>query len=191
MGYPFDELAKALAVQTSRRGALKQVALSILAGAGFTVASRREVRVAEAAASPMMAAPTIPSRAILFNQICFNQTIVFNQSCPEETTATNDENKPDSAPPLTSQQRHQKERTNTSSKEDERLEGNVIGVNLDGQTPTITVANADGNVVVELRGDAVALAQYIRVGDYVVVVGEKQHELSFWATDLSVTDKKK
>ena len=54
-----------------------------------------------------------------------------------------------------------------------------------GSPPTITIANRDGNVVVVLSGDALAAARYIKVGDYVTAEGEKQHELLFWASDLS------
>ena len=205
MGYQFDELAKALAVETSRRGALRTVLLSLLGGVGLALTDRRAPHVAQAAGVPDAApaeavrirpradaaAPPLNVRfnqILCFNQVNFNGTIFFNQSCPDDPPG--DENKPDSGKSLTPEQRHQRQRTNKSSPEDERLEGNVVAVNPDGQPPTITVANIDGNVIVVLFGDAAKLRQYIRVGDYVELIGQKIHELLFEALDLYIASKK-
>lgn len=162
MGYQFDELAKALAVETSRRRALQRIVLALLGGFGLALVDRRSTDVVQAAVALKPIAPLTPRQRPIFNQICFNQ-VIFNQTCPEEETPSNGgENKPDSTKPLTSTERFQHQRTNTSSQEDERIEGNVVGVNPDGRPPTITIANVDGNVVVERRGDALALANSVR-----------------------------
>ena len=120
---------------------------------------------------------------------CINQTSIFviNQTLEdcEEFTPTGSEDEKDEKPKPTSQEQRQNERTNKGSKDDERVEGNVIALDLGSQPPTMTIANRDGNVVVVLSGDALKAAQYIKVGNYVTATGEKQHELLFWADDLS------
>ena len=64
-------------------------------------------------------------------------------------------------------------------------EGNVTEVHLDASPPYVVLANRDGPVVVRLfRGSQCPV---IRVGDYIEVDGEKQHEQLFDAEQVTVT----
>ena len=190
----FDELAKAVARGTSRRKALKTFVVSVFGG--LAVSALAKDAPTATAATPS-ALPGVRPMVPRINQYdpCINQTFDINQ-----TSIFNNINQTinqvdcevyfpfgeeDEKPKPTGEARHQKERSNKGSKEDERLEGNVVAIDLNGQPPTITIANRDGNVVVVLSGDALADARYIKVGDYVEASGEKQHELLFWASGLS------
>jgi len=189
----FDELAKAVARGTSRRKALKTFVVSVLGGLAASAIAKDTPTVAAATPSAL----PVPVARPLINQYdpCINQTFDINQ-----TSIFNNINQiinqvdcdvyfpfgeEDEKPKPTGEARHQKERTNKGSKEDERLEGSVTAINLGDQPPTITIANRDGLVVVVLSGDALTVARYLKVGDYVTAAGEKQHELLFWASDLS------
>jgi hypothetical protein len=89
-------------------------------------------------------------------------------------------------PKLTAQQRWQQARTNAGSREDERIEGNVLAVNCADRTPTLTIGNRDGEVTLELRGEAAGDCEQIRPGQYVLADGEKVHEQRFLADRVSV-----
>ena len=86
----------------------------------------------------------------------------------------------------TEEQRQQRERTNTSGKDDYATEGNVVEVHPEGAPPYVVIANRDGLVKIMLLGDAAKQATNIRVGDYLMVEGEKHHEQLYDATDVSV-----
>ncbi|MCC6420546.1 MAG: hypothetical protein IT429_20100, partial [Gemmataceae bacterium] len=185
-----DELAKAVARGTSRRKALKTFVVSVLGGLAVSAISKDTPTAT--AATPLAVPAVRPIVAINLSDPCIN-VVVINVNGFPVVNATNicdvyfpfGEDEKDEKPKPTGQQRHQKERSNKGSKEDERVEGNVVAIDLNGQPPTITIANRDGNVVVVLSGDALADARYIKVGDYVEASGEKQHELLFWASGLS------
>jgi CSLREA domain-containing protein len=100
----------------------------------------------------------------------------------EPVAAARDEDKP---PKLTEQERWQQARTNAGSREDERIEGNVLAVNCGARPPTITIGNRDGEVLVELRRSAAADCVQIRPGQYMEADGEKIHETRFVADRVS------
>jgi hypothetical protein len=86
----------------------------------------------------------------------------------------------------TDEERQQRHRTNTSNRDDEHTEGNVMAVVCDAEPPTITSANRDGMVDVHLIGDAVESCASARVGDYLEADGEKQNEQLYHATDVTL-----
>jgi hypothetical protein len=87
----------------------------------------------------------------------------------------------DKPPKLSEQERWQQARTNAGSSEDERIEGDVLAVDCTARPPTITIGNRDGEVIVELRGEAVGDCERTRPGQYVQADGEKVHEQRFLA----------
>jgi hypothetical protein len=190
----FDELAKAVARGSSRRKALKTFVVSVLGG--LAVSALAKDAPTATAATPSALPGVRPMIPINQYDPCLNQTFNINQTSVFRINQTINqvdcevyfpfgEDEKDEKPKPTGQERHQKERTNKGSKEDERLEGSVTAINLGDEPPTITIANRDGLVVVVLSGDALTVARYLKVGDYVTAEGEKQHELLFWASDLS------
>lgn len=88
---------------------------------------------------------------------------------------------------LTQEERRHRERTNRSGADDERIEGNVVGVACGGDTPVVSIANRDGVVAVRLLGAAHRRCNLVRVGDYLEADGAKQHELLFDAESIAVT----
>lgn len=69
---------------------------------------------------------------------------------------------------------NEKQYTNQSGDDDHRIEGKIKAIDLAGPTPTITLFGKDGDIVLELRGDAADFKG--KVGDYVSAYGEKVHE---------------
>jgi len=87
----------------------------------------------------------------------------------------------------TETERQQRQRTNRSGRDDVTTEGNVTALACDGSTPTITIANRDGLVEVQLFHDAAKTCGSVKVGDYVQADGEKVNENLFLADDLSIS----
>jgi sugar lactone lactonase YvrE len=86
---------------------------------------------------------------------------------------------------LTEQEKLQRTRTNTGSRDDETIEGDVLSVETEPSTPaTIVIANRDGRVtLVLLCRDGCANA---RPGNYVKADGWKENEGLFWVDSLKI-----
>lgn len=84
----------------------------------------------------------------------------------------------------TQEQQQQRERTNRGNRDDIATEGNVTEVHLDANPPYVVLGNRDGAVRINLLcGDQCPV---IRVGDYIEVDGEKQHEQLYDAEQVTV-----
>ena len=95
------------------------------------------------------------------------------------------EDNQDKQPHLTDEQRQDRQLTNRSNRDDVYTEGNVVEVHQDEQPPYAVIANRDGLVRVNLLcGNQ---CPTIRIGDYLEVDGQKQTELLFDATDVTVS----
>lgn len=105
------------------------------------------------------------------------------------TTVKQDEDDTDKPHKLTEEQRQQRQRTNTSNRDDEHTEGNVMAVACDAVPPTVSVANRDGIVTVVLQHEATAVCTSIKVGDYVEADGQKEHEQLFYADSLDIASR--
>jgi hypothetical protein len=86
----------------------------------------------------------------------------------------------------TEEQRQQKERSNRSNLDDYRTEGNAVASDCAATIPTVTIANRDGNVVLNLLHDARDVCRLVQPGDYVEAIGEKQHEQLYDVDQLTV-----
>lgn len=87
----------------------------------------------------------------------------------------------------TEEERQQRERTNNSSLDDYRTEGNVVELCPEDASPAcVYIVNRDGKVKVVLIDEAAKSAKSIRVGDYLEADGEKVHEQLFEATDVTI-----
>ncbi|MFN8633394.1 MAG: hypothetical protein U0893_06025 [Chloroflexota bacterium] len=95
-------------------------------------------------------------------------------------------NDPDTPRKLTEEQRQQRSRTNTASLDDYRTEGEALETNCDAQIPTVTIANRDGTVVLNLLHDAKDACALVKPGDYVEAIGEKQNEQLYDAHQITV-----
>jgi hypothetical protein len=81
-------------------------------------------------------------------------------------------------------QRRRRKQTKAGGEDDVRLEGNVVEVHQDQSPRYFLVATRDGTAkVVERCGGG---CPTVRVGDYVVVKGEKENELLFYADDVNI-----
>src|SRR6266511_1808219 len=87
---------------------------------------------------------------------------------------------------LTEEQRQQRLRTDRSSLDDTRAEGNVVAVQCDEGVPVVLIANRDGLQTVQLLYKSRQACASIRVGDYLSGDGEKQHEFLFEAHDVTI-----
>jgi len=93
-------------------------------------------------------------------------------------------------PHQTEEQQQQIQHTNRAGLDEYQTEGNVIevgGTVAEGEgvgEPTIVIANRDGKVTVIMRCGS--QCPIVHVGDYVVISGEKIHELLYIAYDVSV-----
>jgi hypothetical protein len=87
---------------------------------------------------------------------------------------------------LTELERWQRSRSNAGSPEDERLQGDVLTVDCTSRPPVITVGNRDGEVRVELRGEAAADCGQVRPGQYLEADGEKLTEHHFRAGRIAL-----
>ena len=85
----------------------------------------------------------------------------------------------------TDEERQQREHTNRGNRDDIATEGNITEVHLDADPPYLVIGNRDGAVIVRLMcGDQCPV---IRLGDYIEVDGEKQHEQLYDAEQVTVT----
>jgi CSLREA domain-containing protein len=87
---------------------------------------------------------------------------------------------------LTDEERQQRQRTNRSGRDDEHTEGNVTAVACDASIPTITIANRDGLVEIQLLHEAVQSCSSARIGDYLEADGVKQTEQLFDADTITL-----
>ncbi|MCC7367111.1 MAG: right-handed parallel beta-helix repeat-containing protein [Chloroflexi bacterium] len=84
----------------------------------------------------------------------------------------------------TEEQRQNDQRTNRYGQDQYRTEGNVVDIQTVNGEPAIILGNRDGNVVVILRcGNN---CPTVKIGDYVTVEGEKEHEQLYYAEAVSV-----
>ena len=130
-------------------------------------------------------------------------TAVTSQPAPAAALPTEKEDEPNESK-LTEEQRQQRERTNTLGLDDERTEGNVVGVRCGpadpepalgaielpfdlADVPYAVIATRDGLLQVRLGGAAQARCRVIQVGDYLEAEGVKQHEYLFDADDVTLT----
>ena len=101
------------------------------------------------------------------------------------SAATQPEDDTDKPRKETDEQRQQRQRTNRAGEDEYRIEGQVVAVACEGRTPTVTIANRDGQVAVQLIKGAEKLCSSVRVGDYLFGEGYKEHEALFMAWDIS------
>ena len=76
----------------------------------------------------------------------------------------------------------------TATREADRTSGSkggVLSVDCLARPPVITIGNRDGEVAVELRGEAVGDCADIRPGQYLEASGEKIHEQRFIADQIN------
>jgi len=84
----------------------------------------------------------------------------------------------------TDEQRQQRERGNAAGQDQYRTEGNVVEVHLDQKPPYLIIGTRDGQVRLNLRGDAARMT--VKVGDYVTAEGEKISEQRYEIDDLEI-----
>ncbi|MFN8523879.1 MAG: choice-of-anchor L domain-containing protein [Chloroflexota bacterium] len=135
----------------------------------------------------------------ILDSCVFMQQGSFNANLPSPGTGGTDVDKSDPKPKkLTEEQKQQKSRTDTSSLDDTRIEGNVLEVRcsrsddaeFDVQkpkdTPYIVVGNRDGPVQVRLYEDAKNACKSAKAGDYLKGDGEKDNEQLFDASGIKL-----
>ncbi len=88
---------------------------------------------------------------------------------------------------LTEEQNQQRQRTDRSSLDDTRNEGNVLATRCDEDPPLAIIANRDGQVTIQLLYEAKKACRSTRAGDYLEASGEKQTEQLFEAHDVTIT----
>jgi hypothetical protein len=125
------------------------------------------------------AAPTPFELAALLNVLASAQQV-------QQPDPNNDDEEDARNRKKTEEQRQQAARTNRSSLDDYRTEGNAVETNCDAEWPSVTIANRDGNVVLRLIHDAKGGCRLVQPGDYVEAIGEKQHEQLYDAHQLRV-----
>lgn len=101
-----------------------------------------------------------------------------------QNNAANNDNEKDRK--LTEEQHQQRERTNRANLDDYRTEGNAVSSACDASIPTVTIANRDGNVVLQLSHDAKLACGSVRPGDYIEATGDKQHEQLYDVDQMTV-----
>jgi hypothetical protein len=101
-----------------------------------------------------------------------------------QAVSDNDRREKEEEKPLTELGRLKKARSNDGGFDDEQTEGNVMAVRC--QMNEIDIGGMDGIVVLKLRGNSRGICQYVKVGDYVQVDGEKENEGLFWVDDLDI-----
>jgi hypothetical protein len=103
---------------------------------------------------------------------------------------------------LTKEQKQNRRRTDNSNRDQEKTEGNVVGVRCKGsdsvptvkrgfiskpdESPYALIGNTDGVQQITLIGDAKSDCKLIQVGDYLEADGEKEHEQLFVADEIEV-----
>ena len=130
------------------------------------------------------------------NQVTEPTTILPEKGPQACGLKANDEDE-DDEPKLTKEQRKQRERTNAGNLDNEKTEGNVVGVRCSSsdpklevkrgfiskpnETPYVLIGNEDGvQQVVFIKGVKSA-CKNIDVGDYLEAEGAKEHEQLFYA----------
>jgi hypothetical protein len=98
----------------------------------------------------------------------------------------NDKREREKEKPLTELGRLKKARSNDGGFDDEQTEGNVMATRCDQNE--IDIGSMDGIVVLRLRGNSRGVCQYVKVGDYIQVDGQKVNEGLFWVDDLDIDD---
>jgi hypothetical protein len=112
-------------------------------------------------------------------------TIVDDDAQAEYQNSPGDDDTEDK-PKETDEQRQQRHRTDRSSQDDIRTEGNVVEIRRNEDPPVVVIANKDGLVELRLIGDARHELRKLKVGQYVVASGEKEHEQLYIIDDLSI-----
>lgn len=102
------------------------------------------------------------------------------------TAATSDVDKREreKEEPTTELGRLKRARSNDGGFDEERAEGNVMGVRCDRQE--LDVAGIDGIMLFKLRGESRGVCASIKIGDYVGADGQKEHELLFWVDEITI-----
>lgn len=117
------------------------------------------------------------------------ESIIFDAAPaprPTDTPRPHAADEPDDdAPKETEERRRQRQRTNRSGQDDEQTEGNVVEVRCDAAVPSVVIGNLDGLVEIRLVGSAATRCPSIRVGDYLLASGVKEHEALFEADEVS------
>ena len=138
------------------------------AGAGLLIATGGDLRAALLVPSVALGQTTdFPTTTFTTSTPPPFTTSTTTESTSSTTTRSNDDDK-------RKKSNTEKDYTNKSGDDDHRIEGKIKAINLDGPTPTITIFGKDGDIVLELRGDAKNFNG--KVGDYISAHGEKQHE---------------
>ena len=104
-----------------------------------------------------------------------------DKGAPGTTNRTREKDKDQQ---VTEERRQQDQRTNRYGQDQYRVEGNVKEISTVNGEPAIILANRDGDVVVILRCGG--SCPTVKVGDYVVAEGEKEHEQLFYAESVSI-----
>ena len=82
-----------------------------------------------------------------------------------------------------------KDKQNESDDEDHVLNGQVLEINTLKDPPELVVGSVDGLAVIRsLKTDEIAI-NGVHLGDYIQARGEKQSEVLFDATELSVSER--
>jgi hypothetical protein len=101
------------------------------------------------------------------------------------SVSDNDKREREKEKPLTELGRLKKARSNQGGFDDEQTEGNVLAGRCDSSE--IDIGSKDGVVTLKLRKDARGLCQYVQVGNYVQVDGQKETEQLYWVDDLDIS----
>ena len=94
----------------------------------------------------------------------------------------------DKSQKLTRDERRQRSSTNRLGSDDVHSEGNVLQVACKEETPYLVIGMRDGDQTVRLHDSAREKCSSVRVGDYVLVDGVKEHEQLFDADELDIAD---
>jgi hypothetical protein len=89
---------------------------------------------------------------------------------------------------LTRDERRQRAATNRLGSDDVHTEGNVLQVACKEEAPYLVIGMRDGEQTVRLHDTAREKCGSVRVGDYVMADGTKEHELLFDADELDIAD---
>lgn len=89
---------------------------------------------------------------------------------------------------LTRDERRQRSSTNRLGSDDVHSEGNVLQVACKEEQPYLVLGMRDGDQTVRLHDSAREKCGSVRVGDYVLVDGVKEHEQLFDADELDIAD---
>jgi hypothetical protein len=94
----------------------------------------------------------------------------------------------DKSQSLTSDERRQRASTNRLGSDDVHTEGNVLQVACTDEPPSLLIGMRDGEQTVRLHDNARRVCGSVRVGDYVMADGTKEHEFLFDADELEIAD---